>query len=166
MNAKEKQKEFISGYLKIKFQKLGYRTAGNTWWLERAKFFEVISLQNSQWNSTDDVSFCLNIGPALTATLRDPKKKRASYSDLTINLREDAFLTEERRNQPFHTGRLGYLITDSTDLAVFTEEFAFDLENEILPKLNRLESLDDWLGFLNGLPFWREHLLKIINESA
>ena len=163
MNAKEKQKTFITGYLKPSLKEHGYRTNGNTWWLEKDNFFVVINLQNSQWNSKDKVSFCLNIGPALTSTLRDPQKRKASYFDLTVNLREDSFLSEIRRKQPFHKGWLGYLITDSTDLAEFTKEFVVDFEHEILTNLNRLKSMDDWLNFV-GEGFWKEHLIRMIEQ--
>ena len=34
-------------------------------------FFIIINLQNSQWNSKEELSFCLNIGVALTEKLAD-----------------------------------------------------------------------------------------------
>ncbi|MBK8464605.1 MAG: DUF4304 domain-containing protein [Chloracidobacterium sp.] len=164
MNAKDKQKEFISNYLKAALKENGYRTSGNTWWRESRDFFFVINLQNSQWNSRNRLSFCLNIGPALTSTLSDPKKRKASYFDITVHHREDSFLSEARRKQPFHQGWLGYLITDSTELDRFTKEFSVDLENEILPNLHRLESLEDWMNFVKDVPFWHEHLTRMIKE--
>lgn len=51
MNAKEKQTEFIKGYLKPKLKDEGFGTSGQTWWKNKGDFFIVINLQNSQWNS-------------------------------------------------------------------------------------------------------------------
>ena len=165
MNAKEKQTEFIKDYLKPKLKAEGYGTTGQTWWKNKEEFFIVINLQNSQWNSKDKLSFCFNIGIALTKRLKDIARKKAGYNDIVTNLREDAYLSKDRQKHKYREdGWLGYLITDKTDLADFIKELKYDFEIEILPKLNRLNNLNDCLEFYKGFGFWGDHLRKLIDN--
>lgn len=167
MNAKEKQTEFIKGYLKPKLKDEGFGTSGQTWWKNKGDFFIVINLQNSQWNSKDELSFCFNIGIALTDRLKDSAKKKATYNDIITNLRESAYLSKDRQKHKYRQdGWLGYLLTDKTDLADFTNELRFDIENEILPRLNRLNNLDDCLDYYKDFEFWGENLRKLINNMT
>lgn len=95
--AKDIQTDFIKTYLKPTLKEHGFKTSGQTWWKSKGDFFLVINLQNSQWNSKEELSFCLNIGVALTEKLADKEKKKATYVDLATQVREDAYLTEERQ---------------------------------------------------------------------
>jgi len=165
MTAKEKQIEFIKVYLKPKLKEEGFSTSGQTWWKNKGDFFIVINLQNSQWNSKDRVSFCFNIGIALTERLKDPTKNKATYNDIVTNLREEAYLSEDRQKHKYRQdGWLGYLLTDKTDLADFIKELKFDFENEILPKLSRLSNLDDCLNYYKNFEVWGEILRKLVND--
>jgi len=74
MTAKDKQTEFIKTYLKPTLKSHDYRTSGQTWWKNMGDFFVVINLQNSQFNNKEELSFCLNIGVALTEKLADKEK--------------------------------------------------------------------------------------------
>jgi Domain of unknown function (DUF4304) len=124
MRAKEIQTEFIKTYLKPTLKTYNYKTSGQTWWKNKGDFFIIINLQNSQWNSKEELSFCLNIGVALTAKLADKEKKKATYFDIVTNLREDAYLTEDRRqNKKSKGGGLGYKITDKTNVTEFIADF-------------------------------------------
>src|ERR1044072_8138487 len=101
MTAKEIQAAFIKSYLKPTLKTHGYSTNAQTWWKNNGNFFIVINLQNSQWNSKQELSICFNIGITLTALLRDKEKKKASYLDINTPVRETAYLPEERRRHAY-----------------------------------------------------------------
>ena len=165
MNAKEKQKEILKSYLKPTLKKNGFLTSGNTWWRDKGEFFDVVDHQNSSGNSKDKLSFCLNIGPALKSYLRYSRTNKISHFDVVAHLREPSFISEARCKLPHHSGWLGYLIDDSTILNDFIAELAVDMEQEILPTLDRLKTLDDWLDFLKEGNFSHEFLARVIKEN-
>lgn len=146
MTAKEIQSDFIKTFLKPTLKQHGYLTTAQTWYKNKDSFFLVINLQNSQWNLTDDVSFCLNIGVAVTARLKDPTKKKVTYGDMLFPVREGCLLPEER-NKYSHRGGLGYQLTDKTNLDDFIAQFKTDLERHILPSLHRLQTIEDCIEF-------------------
>ncbi|NJB71966.1 hypothetical protein GGR42_002428 [Saonia flava] len=165
MNAKEKQKEFIGSYLKPKLKEEGFRTSGQTWWKIIDDFFILINLQNSQWNSKEELSFCFNIGVGLTEKMKDPNRKKATYFDLAVPLREDTYLKDNRREHKYRKdGWLGYKLTGKTDLSDFTNELKTDFEIDILPKLNGLKTLDDCLEFYGQFEFWNNVLKTQVEE--
>ena len=148
MSAKEIQKNFITSYLKPLLKQNSYLTNSLTWWKNMNTFFIIINLQNSQWNDKAELSFCFNIGIALSSKLKDPNKKKATYFDIVTHFREGAYLSPSRNNQKYRQeGWLGYKMTDKTDLNDFISEFKIDFENEILPTLNNLKSLSDCINF-------------------
>ncbi|KAA2238857.1 DUF4304 domain-containing protein [Chitinophaga agrisoli] len=152
MTAKEIQAAFIKSYLKPTLKAHGYSTNAQTWWKNKGDFFIVINLQNSQWNSKEDLSFCFNIGVALTALLRDKEKKKAGYFDIITPVRENAYLPEERRRHGYRSG-LGYTITNNTRLAAFIDECRTDFEVHILPILGQLQTLKDCVRFYDKYDF-------------
>jgi hypothetical protein len=163
MTAKDKQIEFIKTYLKPKLKEDGFSTSGQTWWKMQDDFFIVINLQNSQWNSKDELSFCFNIGVGLTGYLTD--KKKVAHFDNVTPLREDSYLSKNRKKHKYRQdGWLGYLMTEKTDLNDFVKEFKIDLEEEILPKLNGLKNIDDCLDFYSQFDFWGKNLQKKVSE--
>ena len=98
MTAKEIQAKFIKTYLKPTLKLHDYKTSGQTWWKNMGDFFFVINLQNSQWNSKEEISFCLNIGIALTEKLTDKEKKKATRSQVRHNRQNAKFtLVYERK---------------------------------------------------------------------
>ena len=130
-------------------------------------FFIVINLQNSQWNSKEENSFCLNIGVALTERLADKEKKKASYYDLATHLCEDAYLTEERqRIKKDKGGWLGYKLTDTTNLGEFIEYFKIDLEDNILKRLDELKTIKDCVSFYEKYEFWGNNSKLLIEECG
>lgn len=163
--SKDIQKEFIKAYLKPTLKEYGYKTSGQTWWKSMGDFFIVINLQNSQWNSNEELSFCLNIGVALTEKLADKEKKKVSYFDVITTLREDAYLTEERRQiKKEKGGWLGYKITDTTNTCDFIADFKIDLEENILKQLDQLRTLKDCVLFYEKFDFWGKILKQQIEE--
>jgi hypothetical protein len=167
MSAKEIQKELIKSYLKPTLKSHGYNTSGLTWWKNMGDFFLVINLQNSQWNSQEELSFCLNIGVALTEKLADKEKKKATYFDLGAQLREDAYLTPERQqNKKDQGGWLGYKITNKTNLSTFINDFKIDLEDNILRQLEALKTLKDCVLFYEKFEFWGNNLKRQIEECG
>ncbi len=146
--AKEIQTEFIQTYLKPKLKEYRYKTNAQTWWKNMGDYFIVINLQNSQWNSKEELSFCLNIGVAITEKIADKEKKRVTYFDMAVDDREDAFLPETRlKNESLHKGGLGYKITDTTNMKEFIEYFKIDFEEHILKTLEKLRTLNDCIVF-------------------
>lgn len=165
--AKEIQSAFIKTYLKPILKETGYSTSGQTWWKNNGAFFTVINLQNSQWNSKEELSFCLNIGIALTEQLRDTEKKKATYADLAIHLREGSYLTEERKqNKKTEKGWLGYKITNTTDLNDFILDFKIDLEENILVVLDQFKTLKDCIKFYEKIDFWGDHFKSQIEKCG
>jgi hypothetical protein len=165
MTAKDIQGDFIRSYLKPTLKQRGYLTSGQTWWKNMGDFFVVINLQNSQWNTKEALSFCLNVGVALTRTLRDPNKKKATYFDLSASSREDAYLPRERKLQRYRQGGwLGYVIRSNTNLTEFINEFKVDFETYILPRLEGLTSLKDCIEFYEQPGFSSEYLKKQLRQ--
>jgi Domain of unknown function (DUF4304) len=163
--SKEIQKEFIKTYLKPTLKEHGYKTSGQTWWKSMGDFFLIINLQNSQWNSKEELSFCLNIGVALTKKLADKEKKKATYFDLATPLREDSYLTEARQKiKKVKGGWLGYKITDTTNINEFIADFKIDLENNILEQLNELKTLKDCVLFYEKFGIWGDILKTQIED--
>lgn len=159
MTAKEIQSDFIKTYLKPILKQYGYLTTAQTWYKNKGSFFLVINLQNSQWNQADEVSFCLNVGVAVTARLKDSAKKKATYADIAFPIREDSFLPVERTKHN-HRGGLGYRLTDQTDLGDFIEAFKMDLESHILPSLERLSTIEDCREF------YKHHLQSQVHDDV
>lgn len=165
--AKDIQTDFIKTYLKPTLKEQGYKTSGQTWWKNMGDFFIVINLQNSQWNSKEELSFCLNIGVALTEKLSDKEKKKATYYDIVTELREDAYLTEERQQKKKEQGGwLGYKITDTTNISDFIAEFKIDLEDNILKELDKLKTLKDCVLYYERFDFWGDRLKGQIQECG
>ena len=165
--AKDIQTDFIKTYLKPTLKEHGYKASGQTWWKDMGDFFIVINLQNSQWNSKEELSFCLNIGVALTEKLADKEKRKATYFDLAIQLRENAYLTEERQQKKKEKdGWLGYKISDTTNLNDFITEFKIDLEDNILRQLDQLKTLKDCVLFYEKFNLWSNILNKQIEECG
>ncbi len=163
MTAKEKQKNFIKNYLKPTLKQAGYSTQGQTWWMAENEFFKIINLQNYSWNSQDSVDFRFNIGIGLTATMKDPEKKKATYNDLTVHVTEHYHLPRTRQKHRFLNNQ-GYSITTSTNLEDFTNELQKDFELGIIPALNGLTTLEDCLNFYKGADFWYEQLKRQLAE--
>jgi hypothetical protein len=167
MTAKDIQIEFIRVYLKPTLKEHGYKTSGRNWWKNMGDFFIKINLQNSQYNSKEELSFCLNIGVALTEKLADKEKKKATHFDKATHLREDAYLTQERQQiKKEKGGWLGYKITERTNLNDFIADFKIDLENNILSQLNQLKTLKDCVVFYENFVFWGDNLKKQIKECG
>ena len=165
--SKDIQTKFIKTYLKPTLKEHGYKTSGQTWWKNMGDFFIVINLQNSQWNSMKELSFCLNIGVALTEKLADKEKKKANYFDVVTPLREDAYLVQERQEiKKAKGGWLGYKITDKTNLNNFISDFKIDLENNILKQLDELKTLKDCVLFYEKFDIWGENLKRQIAECG
>jgi hypothetical protein len=120
MTAKEIQAGFIKTYLKPSLKKLGYHISGQTWWKDKGDFFTLINLQNFSWNSKESVDFCFNIGVALKAAMKETEKMPTVH-DLTVYLREDFYLPDNRQEYKFKN-KTGYILTNQTDLREFTNE--------------------------------------------
>jgi hypothetical protein len=165
--SKDIQKEFIKTYLKPTLKEHGYKTSGQTWWKSMGDFFIIINLQNSQWNSKEELSFCLNIGVALTEKLADKEKKKVTHFDIATPVREDAYLTEERRQiKKEKGGWLGYKITDTTNINDFIIDFKIDLEENILEQLDQLKTIKDCVLFYEKFDFWGKNLKQQIEECG
>ena len=154
MTAKVIQLKFIKTYLKPTLKERGFKTSGQTWWKDKGDFFIVINLQNSQWNSKEELSFCLNIGIALTSLLADKEKKKVNHFDIIPHLRQNAYLTPERLQSISKGGSLGYKITDKTSLTEFIADFKIDLEQNILSVLDSFYTLEDCIKFYDKFEFW------------
>jgi len=164
MNAKEKQIEIISLYLKPTLKSYGYKTSGQNWWKDKGDFFYFINLQNYSFNSKDAVYFCFNIGVLIKATMKDSTQKKPNYFDPGIKLRENSYLTNERLKQEFRN-ESGYVIDNKTDVANFIIEMHNDFENEILPSLEKLNSLEDCLARYENVVLLGEYFKKTLIEN-
>ena len=159
-SAKDKQKEFIKTYLKPTLKEWGYQTSGQLWWKDKGDFFVVIALVNSSYNLADHVSFWLDITLALTSTLSDPAKKKPTAKDMIHrNIYESNYLPKDRHNHAFRDNRYIHLKED-TNLSEFIAEMKIDFESEILPCIEKLQTLNDWDVFYSTATFWGASLLK------
>nr|WP_294779820.1 DUF4304 domain-containing protein [uncultured Flavobacterium sp.] len=160
MNAKEKQLDFVKSYLKPTLKNLEYKTSGQTWWKDKEEFYTLINLQNFSWNTKDKVNFCFNIGIVLKSEMKDATKKPQIY-DLTIHLRENLYVSDKNNKHPFRN-KNGYLLENHTDMTDFYEELKSDFENFIVPKLEKLNSLQDCIDNFGSIPFFGERLINAI----
>lgn len=163
MTAKEKQIQFINTFLKPILKNFNYQTSGQTWWQDKGDFFTLINLQNFSWNNKDSVDFCFNIGIALKVTMKDSGKKRPAYHDLTVYLREGYYLFPNRSIHEFRN-KTGYTVNEETDLGAFINELRTDFIDHILPPLEQLNSIQGCIDSFGDVPFWGEHLKKVINN--
>ncbi|GGH64402.1 hypothetical protein GCM10011318_00390 [Phaeocystidibacter marisrubri] len=125
----------------------------------------MINLQNSQWNSKELLSFCSNIGVGLTENLKDPSRKKATYFDIVTNLREEAYLSDDRKKHRFRPeSGLGYTLTTHTNLADFISELSIDFESDILPKLGSLRTIQDCLDFYRQFDIWGKQLQNQVDR--
>ncbi len=161
MNAKEKQLEFIKTYLKPTLKNFGFKTSGQTWWKDKGEFYTLINLQNFSWNTKEDVNFCFNVAIVLKAKIG--KNKKPSCYDSTATIREGAYLPEHRKKHSFRN-HSGYILKTTDDLNHFIEEFKINFENYILPELEKLNSIQDCLGFYSKYDFWFDVLKKDIEK--
>jgi len=169
---KKLQKQFIDTYLKPTLKAWGYQTSGQTWWKNRGEFFVIISLINSSYNLPDHILFWFNITLALTANLKDPAKKKAIAKDvIALDIYETIYLPKDRHNHAFRDSRYIHLKED-TNLLEFITEMKVDFEEIILPRLEKFQTLNDWVVFYESeLPrdrYLREKILGTapINTTA
>ncbi len=159
-SAKEKQKEFIKTYLKPTLKDWGYQTSGQLWWKDRGDFFVIISLANSSYNLADHVLFWFDITLALTSKLSDPAKKKPTAKDMIDrNINEWTYLSKDRREHAFRDSRYIHLKED-TNLSEFIVEMKKDFENDILPCLEKLQTLNDWAVFYETSQLWNASFIK------
>jgi hypothetical protein len=162
MDAKENQSIFIKTYLKPALKQHGYLTGGQTWWRDQGDFYIIINLQNFSWNTKDDVTFCFNIGIGLKSLMKDHTLK-PKYTDLTIPIRQDSYLPDSRKvNQNKNT--TGYIINSASDINDFIKEIKIDFEEWILPALDELRTIADCINYYEKIPFWGDHLKRVINK--
>jgi len=159
ITAKERQLIIIKSYLKPILKKYGYQIKGQTWWKEQDDFFKIINLQNFSFNTKEEVYFCLNIGIGLKSQMKDVSKKPAN---LNIQLREGAYLKD---SENAHRNNIGYIIKPDTDIDKFGEQFKAGFENEILPTLEKLVSIEDCVRYYEQFPFWGDHLKKLLKAG-
>jgi len=162
MTAKEKQSIVIKTYLKPTLKLHKYLTNGQTWWRDQGDFFIIINLQNFSFNTKDHVTFCFNIGIALKAVMKNLANRSPGYHDLTVMVREGAYINDSRKNK-FRTNN-GYIINSDSDIKDFIKELKIDFEDEILQKLSELKAIEDCVQFYEKFPFWGDNLKRVINE--
>ena len=109
------------------------------------------------------MDFRFNIGIALKVTVKDGKKKKATYNDLTTHLDEGTFLPD-RKKRKFGDNQ-GYSIKDGTDVNEFIKEFKSDFETHVLPGLEGPNSLADCIKFYEQYKFWGDNLKRVIQEN-
>ncbi|WP_433779001.1 DUF4304 domain-containing protein [Flavobacterium anhuiense] len=160
MDAKEKQLEFIKIYLKPTLKDFGYKTSGQTWWKDKGEFYTLINLQNFSWNTKNEVNFCFNIGIVLKSEIKDVTKKPKIY-DVIVHLRENSYLSDKNDKHSFRN-KTGYLLENHTDMTDFYKELKSDFENFVLPKLEKLNSLQDCIDNFGKIPFFGERLINAI----
>jgi hypothetical protein len=92
-------------------------------------------------------------------------KQKPTVYDIITHTREDAYIAESRRKHTYRKESwLGYFMANTTDLSDFTNELKTDFESYILPTLDRLQSLDDCVGYYEKYPIWGDMLKRKIDE--
>ncbi|HTE01826.1 MAG TPA: DUF4304 domain-containing protein [Mucilaginibacter sp.] len=160
ITAKEKQSMLIKTYLKPVFKQYGYLTKNQTWWRDQGDFFLIINLQNFSWNTENDVTFCFNIGIGLKNEMKDISKEPTHF-DLTIPIREDSYLSDSR-TPSLYRSKTGYVISTHTNIDEFIKEIKLDFETEILPKLDKLKTINNCVDYYGNFPFWGDRLKELV----
>ncbi|WP_343697198.1 DUF4304 domain-containing protein [Flavobacterium sp.] len=164
MTAKEKQEILIKTYLKPLLKDKGYKTSGNNWWKNNETFYSVINLQNFSFNSKDQVDFCFNIGIALERFISDKTKKKITGYDIAIPCREQCFISKSRQEHKFRKN-LGFRLETDTNMEDFTTEFRIDFEQNILPTLESLNSIDKCVEFYDKMPLWKNTFRQLVEKN-
>jgi hypothetical protein len=164
ITAKEKQAYLVKSYLKVTLKNHGYLTNAQTWWKDKGDFYIIINLQNFSWNTKNDINFCFNIGIGLKSLKKDSSKKPTHF-DLTTHQREGSYIGDSQKAMSYRN-KNGYLITESTNIEKFITEIKSDFEQEILPKLERLNTIDDCIKFFESVPFWGDQLKRLTNTKS
>jgi hypothetical protein len=133
--------KFMSSYLEPALKKRGYQRHEGTWWQSRGDYFLVIHMQPFSW-ITDGFAFCFNIGAAKSSDLRNTDNDRVIIDDCFAHAPETAFLSGSWEKHPFKRN-VGYSVTEHAQPANFIRALTEDFENEILPCLESLDSLED-----------------------
>ena len=96
--------------------------------------------------------------------MKDPSEK-PKYSDLTIFVRDGAYLSDSRKSG-MYKNQTGYIIREDTGIDNFIEEFKIDFEGDIFPTLAKLVTLNDCVEYYQKFPFWGDRLKEIIKTEA
>ena len=163
ITAKEKQSIFIKSYLKPVLKQQGYLINGRTWSRDQGDFFIIVNLQNFSWNTKNDVTFCFNIGIGLKSLMKDPSEL-PKYADLTIFVRDVAYLSDSRKSS-MYKNQTGYIMQEDTSIDNFIEEFKIDFEGHLFPTLAKLVTLNDCVEYYQRFPFWGDRLKQIITTE-
>ena len=152
-STKEKQKQFIKTYLKSTLKQWGYQTSGNSWWKDKGNFLICIYLVNSPFNYAGQVSFSFEIG---ASPKKDNASKKLNRRDYYFHIfYENKFMSPERLVHKFRT-RGSINMDEKTNLSEFIAEMKIDFECEILPNLEKLQTINDWISFYENL--FKDHL--------
>lgn len=169
-SAKDKQTAFIRDYLKPMLKKCGFQTSGQKWWKDCGDFFIAIHLVNSSYNTREEVGFHFSIGPALKSQLCDPAKKKVVWQDMRFSeFDETAHLADKHRNPYRRNDHNLIILKDDSDDDDFLREMRFEWEEEVLPSLDKLQTLNDWVKFYEAslwlsAPRAAEYIKKEINS--
>lgn len=164
MTAKENQEILIKTYLKPLLKEKGYKTSGNNWWKNNIGFYYVINLQNFSFNSKDNIDFCFNIGIALEKFIADKTRKKVTGYDIAIPCREQSFISKNRQEHKFRKN-LGFHIEANTNMEDFKTEFRIDFEQNILPILESLNSIEECIEFYDKMPLWKNTFRKLVDKN-
>ena len=96
--------------------------------------------------------------------MKDTDKKKPTVHDLTIYIRENSYLPDSRQEYKFRN-KTGYVLTVQTDLNDFLIKLKSDFENHILPTLDNLSSLQNYIDKFGDITFWGDNLKKVIPEN-
>jgi|SaaInlV_125m_DNA_1040241.scaffolds.fasta_scaffold44348_2 hypothetical protein len=137
MNSQEIFNSLLKNFIKPYFKKIGFKTSGQTFYLENEGFIKIIQIQKSQFNSAENVRFTFNIGvfdtyvnEKLNISIKKPKP-----SDCVIEKRI-GFLCPENKDTWFS-------IDNSTDQELFSSNLKNIFNQYLLSYLDSFQSIED-----------------------
>jgi hypothetical protein len=153
MNAKEMQLDVIKRVMKPAFKEHGFKNKGTNFYRAESVFYKILSIENSQWNSRDDVTFWLNFSlyfPAIDGEM--PEQKLCAYK-FTPNCRIDEHIaTSDRTKTPFRD-KTGYQITSDSDHDAAVEYFSNQMK-PVLDEIEKIRKLEDFAALFPHIEVW------------
>ncbi|MCB0836828.1 MAG: DUF4304 domain-containing protein [Bacteroidetes bacterium] len=152
MKIPQYKKHLINKVIKPLFKESGFLVSGLHWRKNEPGFTKIFNIQLSQFNTPESFQFYINIG------LFFPHSYRLSFTSKFWGGEMPEIPTSPKiqncqfakRDQAIFGRNRDYSFSRNTDRVGFEKLILEDVENEYLPFLEGLDSLDSCRSFLNG----------------
>ncbi|MBR9920984.1 MAG: DUF4304 domain-containing protein [Bacteroidetes bacterium] len=126
------------------FKANGFKKNGNNFYRDLGEVGQAFNVQQSQWNSKDDKTFVFNLG------LLDKEIQNIVYQrELPKFPKEYDCEIRLRHGQLLNKGDIWYDLNKRTDLEKLKIQIIKDVENYVLPFLDKYQDPNKWIEFFD-----------------